>query len=511
MPAKGPKHAQREVRRSSRITRSQSQDLEQPNSEARRRIRASRSQSLEIEDDELKRESVGKAPTKRKTSTAQDMESHPDRASSLEPHDLPAIDEAPEQISVTADNGNQQLSSPKPEPQLATADLPERSQLSGTTARISGSAQDLQDSTFDAAMLEPLADLGDAAVKLLTSILPKPNLPHLNAQLYNIIQDAIASRAMKQPPQHDDARTKFNQLTRHSLALTRTLSQIIPVDSEDTFLHLPRSESSLQGAEHTLSQESLYQSPDPISRLTNLAILTTSTLRYPKEIGENFLSDADRVFPNAFVKIDLDKAGSSNEDLYPATFQLALEIRTQHAIAQLEANASKPNFDHDVIIRQIFYADDDGVRGWNWTELRTGDLTNSVRKQILARVVTIRDIARSMSGNANRITPVQRLKARFLWSDCAASIITWIQNHYPRVSAEIADAGGQDKVVKSIHRHLNYKDVAGEDSMDRRHEAQQTYGLNPPAPEMSNPLTSKPAILLAKAEGNRSFSSFGFE
>ena len=301
------------------------------------------------------------------------------------------------------------------------------SAFSGTTARISLSAHEPTEPNPEN-MLDTLPDLSHASDKFLSFVLPAE------------LSEASTARTM--------ARLQDNN-TRENKKLKRlgdTFERQRKEYGGDSFISVGETLKILLGRKAgPINEQTASWRPDALLQKANLAILVSRILSIRgQDETEQFLEDIARTFPQPFAQ----RLGHP-ENLKPecsalaeATFQLALEVRTQEAIMLLARYIGKPNFDQDTALLQLFY-DASDLKGWAVSGLRTADLTRQAKDTILGRVVLLRESIRQFSR-------VESLRARFPWSSFAQHMVAWAHQRLTEVEIQTATYGGAKAICQGL-------------------------------------------------------------
>lgn len=312
--------------------------------------------------------------------------------------------------------------------------------ISGTTARISSSTQELaQLALEDLNVLDALPDLLESSRKFLNGLIPVEISSNVISKLRSALQD------------------KRSGLNRSRKRFTVDLESCHPDHSSSTFVDISKALPTLY--ETWDDQKSGSDTITPVFRAANLAILASNMLLYPQQEDMSFLQNLDSNFPIAF--------SNDKDDHY-----LAIHTRIQYAIEQLDKHIGRPNFDHDLVLNQVFYEEDGRtLRGYNSPARQDRgyrDALTSTHEEIKR----MRDIWDEESPSS----PIERLKDAYIWNEYATDMMTWLTGKNKEFKA-IFDTIEIDHIILSLKTVL--KDItkakqtsSGDGSYDTEAEAE---------------------------------------
>ena len=275
--------------------------------------------------------------------------------------------------------------------------------ISGTTARTSGSAQDLNNLALeDLSVLEVLPDLGESSIKHLSGVVPaeisSQNLYQIRYQLEN----------------------KRSALARSWNRFKVDLEPCLPDQSSNfidvsTILPLLSEKKDLRD-----------QKPSWVFHAANLASLAQNLLLDTRQGSPQLLEQLDMTFPKSFT------------DDVPGALPLQLETRTQYAIMQLSYHMGQANFDHDLILKGVFYNDDGKtLRGLDHIVGHSKEF-KLARKSTLQRL----DDMRSFWGQEN---PIESIRINYSWDNYVEQMMMWIQ-----IESEVIKAYGGETQLEDV-------------------------------------------------------------
>lgn len=304
--------------------------------------------------------------------------------------------------------------------------------FSGTTARTSRSAQELSLLSSED-MMDAFEDLTRYSDKLLGFLIPSE------------ISEASVTALMAQ------LQTKGSRANK---SLTRLVTMFsVQRDRYGSDSYIPHEEilRTLLGKRHISDREIGQWRPDALLQKANLAALAFSILSRPWQNRDSHLvEELEHVFPMPFA---LGYVAPENMQvcysvLQRETFELALELRTQYAITLLAHHATRPNFDSDVILQQLFYKDAHKLRGWSVLGLQSGELTEKFQEAIVSRLEAIRGAFNTFSENAFK--SVELLGISFPWVSLIPRAVRWVSQRLAELESQISANGGFDGIFKAL-------------------------------------------------------------
>ena len=173
-----------------------------------------------------------------------------------------------------------------------------------------------------------------------------------------------------------------------------------------------------------------------------------------QDVNNQFLEDLAGTFPRPFVH----RLGSP-ESLTPecsalaeATFELALELRTQEAIMLLAHHVGKINFDPEAALLQVYFQDANTLKGWTVSGLRMADLGREAKDAIIERVNQLRE-AFSLNipmSSAGPSLGVESLRVRYPWAGFAQKMITWARQRRMEIEIQTMTYGGVKAICQGL-------------------------------------------------------------
>ena len=325
--------------------------------------------------------------------------------------------------------------------------------ISGTTARTSYSVQELAD-LDQMEMIDALPSLLEEATKMLDLLVPKG---FSDGQLTNTI------RQLQDPT------------SRPSKNLKR-ISQALGIQKEpfgaETYINISIAVRGILGVRR---ESEIGVGPwrlDGIYHKTNLALLVKDFLTHDKSGGlPASIEKIERDFPSQFIDRfvsprTIRDTNSPASALFKETFEIALELRTQSAIALITNNIEKANFDPDVILKDLFLEPNDAVRGWDVIGLQSKDVEghSEFRRLILEQIATIRESIRvdSESSYDGASVDIESLREHYPWQDFVHKLVLWSQLRIIEIDEHLSSVSGVDGIVETIQREFGGRPASPE-------------------------------------------------
>ena len=282
-------------------------------------------------------------------------------------------------------------------------------------------------------MLDALPDLCEAADKLLVFLVPSESS-----------EATITSRMTKL---HTKGTIASINWKRHGNAfqVQRELY------GSDSYINPSAALTTLLGTKQLSEATSDPWRPDALFQKANLAVLASKIFTRPwPEQDDQFIEELEQAFPRYFTK-----ALASSEILMPGhsmlvveTFQFALEVRTQYAISLLDRHSTQPNFDSDVVLHQVFYKNEDVLKGWGVSGIHSEDLTDEFEDAVLKRLAQLREAFTNFSESA--IAGTERLRTTFPWISFVHQTVAWIIERWKEIGAQISASGGNQAICENL-------------------------------------------------------------
>ncbi|OJD17515.1 hypothetical protein AJ78_02384 [Emergomyces pasteurianus Ep9510] len=243
---------------------------------------------------------------------------------------------------------------------------------------------------------------------------------------------------------------------------------------------------SVEGAVNMLpSLKHVPWYPDEFIQRANLAqfVLDLIPLRGKlSPFSERHLSDLDDFFPTFFVSSFLlpednpiKQPGQSA--LQEETFQLGLEIRTQHAIAALRSKQNSIEFAPDVVLDDIFTTsrnsedEVEALRGWeiNGLYANSEKFTGQFRDKINERIESIR-----MYFDMDSTSPFVHftpLESSYPWSQFVIQTAKWIRKRADEIDAQLENQTSLDEAVEMLQIEVDRRSSLDQRGIDSIRES----------------------------------------
>ena len=311
------------------------------------------------------------------------------------------------------------------------------SAFSGTTARTSLPAQGLTGLSSED-MLDTLPDLLEASEKLLSFVIPTE------------VSEASVMKTMAElQTSNTRAHKKFKRLGD-------TFERQRKEYGGDSYIDVTETLRRFLGKKvGPIDEQTATWRPDALLQKANLAILISRMLSVAEQdVNNQFLEDLAGTFPRPFAqRLGLSESLTPEcSALAEATFQLALEVRTQEAIILLARHVGKINFDPDAALMQVFFHDANTLKGWTVPGLRMADLGREAKDAILERVKQLGEafslnIPTSSDGQS---FGVESLRVKYPWAGFAQKTISWAGQRLTEIEIQTMTYGGVQAICKGL-------------------------------------------------------------
>ena len=310
------------------------------------------------------------------------------------------------------------------------------SAFSGTTARISLPTQELTEISAED-MIDTLPDLSDASDKMLKFVIP--------AELSEVSVATIMAQLQ-------------NKSTREHKKLKRlgdTFERQRKEYGGDSYIHVGDTLRRLLGRKPSpINEQTASWRPDALFQKANLAILVMQILSVAnQDQKDHFIEDLAGTFPLPFIqRLGLPQnLAPECSALAEATFELALEVRTQEAIMLLARHVGKINFDPDTALLQVFY-DSNNLKGWAISGLQVVDLTKEAKDIILSRIEQLRGAFKldEPMPSDGRSSGIGSLRASFSWTTFAQRIFAWAGQRRTEIEIQTTTYGGAQAICQGL-------------------------------------------------------------
>ena len=305
------------------------------------------------------------------------------------------------------------------------------SAFSGTTARISLPTQELTELSPEQ-MLDTIPDLSYASDKLLSFVIPA---------------ELSAASIAENMAQFQSKGTRENKKFKR---LSDTFERQRKEYGGESYINVGETLRRLLGRKAgPIDERTASWRPDALLQKANIAILVSRMLSIAgQDQIDRFLEEIVGNFPRPFAhRLGLpENLTPECSALAEATFQLALEVRTQEAIMLLARHVGKLNFDIDSALLQVFYEDANNLRGWAIAGLKVADLGRKAKDAILGRVEQLRDTYNSDGQSSG----VESLRANFPWTTFAQQMITWAGQRLTEIEIQTTTYGGAQVICQGL-------------------------------------------------------------
>lgn len=334
------------------------------------------------------------------------------------------------------------------------------SAFSGTTARISLPTQELTEVSLED-MLDTLPYLLDASENLLSFVIP--------AELSEISLDNAVARL-----QNLDAREK-RKLERLGKTFEMQRGDIYGGDSYINVAETLR--RLLRRKVGPINEKTARWRPDALFQKANLAILVLRLLSFvEQDQKDQLLEDVASTFPRPFAQRLVLPENSTPEcsALAEATFQMALEVRTQEVIMLLTRHVGKLNFDLSTALLQVFYDGNVHIKGWAVPGLRTADLRQEAKDRIQGRVEQLREAFNVPVSFDSQSSGVESLRVHFPWTTFAQRLVAWAGQRRTEIEIQTTTYGGAQAICQGLMDVIQSERLG--QSLDRDDVANESDG-----------------------------------
>ena len=316
----------------------------------------------------------------------------------------------------------------------------ELSAISAVTAQTSFSGQELAELNPEA-MLDALPDICEAADKLLSFVVPQASSPENHSKLLQDLQDA-RSRSR-------------NTLIRHE----KTLRAQQESYGKEIYINRLIVLRAMLKVRHTSEIGYGPWRPDNIIYKVNIAIMTAGLFlpRGSSSSVRTMIEKLERDYPEPFLSEShrgLSQINTSlgQSALFEKNLRFGLEIRTQYLILLFDQHSQQPDFDANIILRQVFCEDEENLKGWDAHGLRLHEIGAAGETLIRKRIQNIKKTFHTNPrGVPDRSTvDIDLLRDAYSWSRFSAHALSWATLRRNEIEAHITKVGGLKNIQQDI-------------------------------------------------------------
>ena len=230
--------------------------------------------------------------------------------------------------------------------------------------------------------------------------------------------------------------------------------------------------------------------PDAILQLANIAAMLKEYLVTERESQamRDLQFVLDRWFPEAFVTSFGKVSRYGTSTLSVESFELALDIRTQYAISELLHGKESRDWDPEMIVTEIFFANDSdipkNILGSNSNTPEQVDLIHE-RVSEIRSTFNQREQARA-NGD---LVDLERLQEElFSWSSFLTTLVLWAGSRIEEITACIKAQGGADSIQEALHEAMASK---GDQDDDEQTAIASQLGQDPALVDVTGEQPSK--------------------
>lgn len=222
--------------------------------------------------------------------------------------------------------------------------------------------------------------------------------------------------------------------------------------------------------------------PDAIIQTANLASLVKGflvTQRQSLQLGP-LLHVLDTYFPEAFISRFHPDAAYGNSNMLEETFAVALNIRTQCAIYNLNAIRDQDEFDPDQVVANIFYAplaerdnelsllEDAQINGQVKDMMRTQQNTDDQDAQTRERINMIRSCFRQNDDAKAQgdVVDFELLEEYFPWITFLQKLVFWCKSRLDEIYRSVEQQGGEEEITEALIQYMQNNNSQAEVNYD---------------------------------------------
>jgi hypothetical protein len=316
------------------------------------------------------------------------------------------------------------------------------SQMSGTTAittittRSEAAIADLDDF-----LEEDLPDIYSHAMRIVDMLAPSNVSDDTVLQLFNRLKIVGSKEAIKLQRSEQVFEILYERfLTKDDLTKGDSTKGKLYIRTDDII-------RKFLGKEHG---DGNFR-PDAILHLANLASMIRNFVATDQKSQRmrNQLFLLNRWFPEAFARDFNDTPSYGNSTLLNETFELALEIRTQLAISELRHGIDSETWDPDLIITEIFFANDEEPKSIMGIKVQN---TPDQMSSIIERVEDIRSAFRDQEQAQLQgdLVDFEQLDERYPWPMFLMDLVSWAKLRKDEIVTSVKEQGGPAGIKEAL-------------------------------------------------------------
>lgn len=337
------------------------------------------------------------------------------------------------------------------------------SAFSGTTARTSGSAGDLDQS--DDLAVDVLPDLWQNSDKILKLLIPNEISSETIMHIRKRFEDALRHKHFMQPLRSAQSKRLYDNLSRFSQSLDLQLHHCHLGSSEESPIPILKTLMTWLRTEDERLLKKGCGMLEAILYTANLAVLTSETLLYPNPAHPMFLATLDKAFPAEYTEATSVAPFNDTSTSFITCIQLAIDIRMQYAICEFERRSSEPGFVPSQLMQDVFYESTDTLKGWDFPGMTSKDMQSFVRKPLLDLIDVLNGVILEGLDLEAFDGLVDGLKKIYSWTDCATKLVAWVNGRYTDLKSLLTDSGDTDKWVELLETEVHSRRRAVKSSL----------------------------------------------
>ena len=371
----------------------------------------------------------------------------------------------------------------------ARKSLGANSAFSGTTARTSNVANELDDGRSEN-MMDALRSITPEADKVLELLLTGGRWDEAD-------HEGEVARF------RDELNSKRSR-TRAQFGLHSKMFAI-PWEEFDstTFVDIAAANRALFGADLALNTSHEPWRPDPLLRKINIASLMIS-LYAPNEPSDDtsLWSLVDEAFPRPL----LGEREALNKDARNTVLKLAIEVRTQYLITLIIEGVQDHKSDMLSLVHHAF-VESGSMKGWSYETLHGPELDSVSKKTIRGRVDFLKSIIQQAEEtHAGGVQIVEKLREHFSWNGFLSNLSQWLKTLLAEIESTVEAYGGSSKILEALQVEIKmprstqssvgggFKDgISSTDNRHGRHSGQDQEAQAPDPPNNQPPSSSRRA------------------